>query len=482
MSSSPVYAADGRLVGAVAYGLTFGSSPIAGITPAEEMYNLLDGGGASSAVAGKVDLPPAVEDRIIATGAATEAEVAGGLSQLAVPLGISGLPSARVDDITRLGHQIRGTKVFAAGTASGKLVPAPLVAGGNVAAALSYGDLSAMGIGTVTAVCGDEALLFGHPFDFTGKTSLTAHRATALFVQPDNLGVPFKVANPGGIVGTVDEDRLAGLHTTVGVVPDVGTIKSTFSAVGGLSRTSSTRVAAPGFLPTAAAYHILFNLDRVNDRIGPGTATLDWVARGTRANGDPWTLRVHDMVASEFDAAFLPADEVWFALERLHGNPWEEITIDRVGLEGVTTDTYKDGTIVGIQMLMPSGRWRNVDADHRLQLVAGTDVYMRAVLRAFRSTRTSTVQFTVRVPNLRDGRGSLLVVGGGEFFFGGGGRASDFDGLLDVIRNEPTGDRLVVRLNVRTDERAVRRDISARSHVYTLGVEQIPVAIVAPAG
>ena len=41
MSGSPVYAADGRLVGSVSYGLTFGASPIAGITPAAEMRKLL---------------------------------------------------------------------------------------------------------------------------------------------------------------------------------------------------------------------------------------------------------------------------------------------------------------------------------------------------------------------------------------------------------------------------------------------------------
>jgi hypothetical protein len=37
MSGSPVYAADGRLIGAVAYGLA-GASTIAGITPAADMY------------------------------------------------------------------------------------------------------------------------------------------------------------------------------------------------------------------------------------------------------------------------------------------------------------------------------------------------------------------------------------------------------------------------------------------------------------
>ena len=33
MSGSPVYGVDGRLIGAVAYGFSFGASPVAGITP-----------------------------------------------------------------------------------------------------------------------------------------------------------------------------------------------------------------------------------------------------------------------------------------------------------------------------------------------------------------------------------------------------------------------------------------------------------------
>lgn len=47
MSGSPVYAQDGRLIGAVAYGLSAGPSPIAGVTPAEDMYAVLDRPGST---------------------------------------------------------------------------------------------------------------------------------------------------------------------------------------------------------------------------------------------------------------------------------------------------------------------------------------------------------------------------------------------------------------------------------------------------
>ncbi|MGZ6745927.1 MAG: SpoIVB peptidase S55 domain-containing protein, partial [Nocardioides sp.] len=41
MSGSPVYAADGRLVGAIAYGLSYGPSWVAGVTPYEDMDDYL---------------------------------------------------------------------------------------------------------------------------------------------------------------------------------------------------------------------------------------------------------------------------------------------------------------------------------------------------------------------------------------------------------------------------------------------------------
>lgn len=65
MSGSPVYAVDGRLIGAVSYGLTGGNSPVAGITPAADMQTLLDAlpeepaaaGLARTATADRVDIP-----------------------------------------------------------------------------------------------------------------------------------------------------------------------------------------------------------------------------------------------------------------------------------------------------------------------------------------------------------------------------------------------------------------------------------------
>ena len=82
MSGSPVYTEDGRLVGAVAYGLAWGTSPVAGVTPATEMYRLLRAPGAvpSAPAAEAVRLPFDLQRALTASGAASPREARSGVS------------------------------------------------------------------------------------------------------------------------------------------------------------------------------------------------------------------------------------------------------------------------------------------------------------------------------------------------------------------------------------------------------------------
>lgn len=121
---------------------------------------------------------------------------------------------------------------YSASAAAAPGDPADIVPGGNFAAALSYGDISAAGVGTTTARCDDRAIAFGHPMVFDGPTALSAHNATALTIQDDPTFVPFKLANIGGIVGTLDQDRLAGIRALIGAGPTPIDIRSTVTEAG----------------------------------------------------------------------------------------------------------------------------------------------------------------------------------------------------------------------------------------------------------
>ena len=52
-----------------------------------------------------------------------------------------------------------------------------VVAGGNLAASFSYGDITRRGVGTATSVCDGQVVGFGHPMDFRGETTMSLHPA-----------------------------------------------------------------------------------------------------------------------------------------------------------------------------------------------------------------------------------------------------------------------------------------------------------------
>jgi hypothetical protein len=483
MSGSPVYTEDGRLVGSVSYGLTFGASPIAGITPAAKMYKLLSGGGPAAPPA-EVRLTPKLENKLVASGAATAQQAASGMSRLPIPVAVSGVTPGRMRKISRLiNRNIEGARVYAAGSASARPAAVEPQAGGNVAAALSYGDYTAAGVGTVTAVCEGEALLFGHPLLWNGSTTLSAHEATAQFVVPGGaIDAGFKVADLGGIVGTIDQDRLAGLHTLLGD-PDLSTsrIHTNLTATDiGVPRAATTRVVLPEFISSAVFGHLLTNLDTVFDRfVQPGVVTLEWAARGQRADGSTWRVRRREKIADRFDVTFLATDVVAFPVDRLFNNRFEEITVDNVTVSGTADPNFKQAELIGLQKLGADGRWHRVSQKTPLRLVAGSEVFLRGVLRSFRSTRLQRVQLSFVVPRAAGATGRLSISAGAdlfEFFFFeeeglSNGGADNFAELVKEIDRAPTGDTL------RADLRISRKTPSGRQRFTREARATAPTAI-----
>jgi hypothetical protein len=223
MSGSPVYADDGRLIGAVAYGLSWGSSPVAGVTPFEDMDDHLAGAEAPARI------PVGKRLERIARGGDVTAEQAGrGFTQLPMPLGVSGLTAKRLAQAEGADREyLSELDTYVLGKAGASPDPSTVVAGGNIAAAPAYGDITAAGVGIATSVCDGRVVGFGHPMTFGGRTTLSLHPADALYIQEDSLGSPFKVANIGDPAGTITDDRLTGITGCFGALPDTATITST---------------------------------------------------------------------------------------------------------------------------------------------------------------------------------------------------------------------------------------------------------------
>jgi hypothetical protein len=405
----------------------------------------------------KVAVPGALRPRLAARAGVSAAQ-ASSFSRLPLPLAVSGLSQRGRDrlqaGLDRAGIPALVTASSAAVRPTGASTFAQPRPGGNFAGVLSYGDLSAAGIGTTTYVCNDDVLAFGHPLTFGGPSAFGANDANAITIVTDPTLTPFKLANVKGLFGTLDQDRLAAVRSVLGDRPSLIPVRSTVT-VAELGRTRNGRsdVTMSQFVPDIAAFHMLGNIDTVFDEIGAGTSQLEWSARGHRANGAPFVYTRSNRYASRFDISVESIFELFNHLAIIEGNPYTAITFDRVDVDASVDDTYRAYSIAGMTISRNGGPFRDRDL---YRINPGDDLVIRVALQAFRGDlRNVDVPFEVPA-NASSGGGFLQVLGGSGFdegalscLFdhdacaqGAGGGSDSFAELISALENAPKNNDL----------------------------------------
>jgi hypothetical protein len=416
------------------------------------------------------------------------------MRRLPIPLGVSGINQAHLGKVAeRLEKELPGTHVYAAAAApvGAAASPADIFPGSNFAAAVSYGDLTAAGVGTTTAVCtvgtNDFALAFGHPFTFLGSTSLSVHPANAVFVQPDPVFSPFKVANPGGVVGTLDQDRQAGIRGLLGPVPPAIPVDSTVTSTDdGATRSGTTRVNMQQFVPEISAFHLLGQLDRVFDRIGGGTSQIRWVINGTRASGAPFSVDVTNMYANTFDVTFESIFDPLFQLADIDENRFDDAKITGVQFTGSVSSTFTQYSLDSVLVRRPDGTLVPPPTDRPLRVVAGSRLNLRVVLVPYRNIGpVRNVDLSVVVPaDTAGGFGSVQVLGGPGFDSEDPAGAASFDELLAQLRGLVPNNAVTASLHVTnfTPSGVIERRRSARQLVdkVVVGDSSFDIEVVQP--
>ena len=452
MSGSPVYAADGRLIGAVAYGLSWGPSDVAGITPFEEMDNYLPDAPASRTVA----VSDATARKIAARTDVSVAQAEQGFRQLRVPLGISGVRQERIEMGLKaqkgrdLKYLPRNTSAMGAAAAPGTGPDAgTIVAGGNLAVSMSYGDITQGGVGTATSVCDGGVVGFGHPVTFLGSTTLSMHPADVLYVQEDPVGPSFKVANFGAPVGSISDDHLSGLSGMFGALPERTTITSDLS-FRDRQRTGTSFVSVPESNATVTFYQQLANHDRVLDGIVSGSELMAWSITGDD-NGTPFALSMTDRYTSSYDIAFESpwevADLVWFL------SAFEGVTVEEVTIDGDVTDDSSTWQVGRVQQRR-GGEWVKVSRRAPAVATAGRSLALRAVLDG-PGDATRTVPLSLDVP-ARAGRYGFLFVEGGAWQGSDYYSATNVDDVADALAKQVRNDEVTATLYLEGKRRVTR--------------------------
>ena len=410
MSGSPVYK-DNQLIGAVAYGLSWGPTPVAGITPFSDMQEYFT---APAPATIKVNRATA---RQIARGSeATRAQASGGFSQIPMPTGVSGVGAKRLSQLSKVrGHRWLPRSTYAMGAAAAPGLgagPETIVAGGNLAASMSYGDITMGGVGTATSVCNDRVVGFGHPFGFLGETTETMHPADALYVQKESLGAPFKVANIGAPAGTITDDHLTGITGLLGATPDTTDVSSdvTFR---NRHRAGVTHVSVAQATAAATFYQLIANHERVVDGSIPGSELLTWTISGHDGSGTPFSLPVTDRFASDYDISFDAvwdlADFVW-ALSSVSG-----VSIDTIETQSAVTDDSSRWQVAGVEQRRRS-TWTTIGKGSPVLARADRPLKLRALLTGTGGA-TATAKVRMDIPASASGSmGRLMLVGGSQLW------------------------------------------------------------------
>lgn len=452
MSGSPVYADDGRLIGAVAYTLAFGQTNVAGLTPAGAMYELLSYPAANgNRLAAEVALPAGLRQRVVDQTDATPQQANAGMSSLPVPLAVSGLRPGRFSELrARLGRTVEVRPYAASSAAAANGVVTDIFAGSNIAAALSYGAVTAAAVGTTTAVCDGAALAFGHPFTWQGRTSMSAHSADAILIQEDPGSSSFKVANPGGTVGTVDQDRLTGIRAQLGTEPEVTPVWSRIRSRDlGRQSTRRTWITANDLVPDIAPFHVESHINQALDTFAGGRMELTWTVTGTRGDGTPWSLTRRNAAAGRFDISIDATAELYEWMFMLGQNRFTSVDFGRVRATGVGDETFERLRFGTVKVRVNGGSYRNIANVSRLRVRPGAMIRVRVPLIKFRQARPFRTQtLRLRVPRRLSGSTAQLAVLGGasiQFERNVPGAASFTDMLRRIRRTESRND-LIIRL------------------------------------
>lgn len=203
---------------------------------------------------------------------------------------------------------------------------------------LLTGDLRLGFIGTVTTVIRDQVFALGHPALFSGPTRLPLTEAEIFETARGTL--PRKIGDLGRVVGTVLQDRGAGIYGRLGISPDTVhlDLRVTDQDRGVTQRIRADAADMPSLLPTLVGSATNETFLRAMNRVGAGTATWSW---HITLNGVSQPIVEEETLFDPFD---IGAAVSFAAEELIAGIIRDGDSIEKIGLRArVTESEFQEG-------------------------------------------------------------------------------------------------------------------------------------------
>lgn len=357
MSGSPIYIND-KMVGAYAYGWQFPAEAVAGVTPIQSMLD-----EAARPVPpifqpvppSVTPPPPRIASREASNGTRYVGEASaydlfahakqlqsigdGGASfdgarllPASTPIMLGGMG----DSATSLARELleplglSPLQAGGAGTTFDPNAPARYVDGGAIGVQMVSGDISAMGIGTVTRVAGNRLVAFGHPMMQSGVSALPTAVARVLWVMATQAR-SFKMGEAVRPLGALVNDRQAAIVVDEKAHAPTFPVTCTIEGAEGTPFPSwSFTVAhetfmAPAFVAMAVGNALEASIAERRDVTWSATTEIKVRGQGK--------VRVEDFgvaIGGTPDSREWSTSRAVRALGALLNNPWEPVAIEDV--------------------------------------------------------------------------------------------------------------------------------------------------------
>ena len=318
---------------------------------------------------------------------------------------------------------------------------------------ISTGDLTLGAIGTVTATCGDNVLLFGHPFFFDGTTSMGLNGANVLTIVKDPSGLigSYMVATIEEPHGTIDQDRAAAVRGLEGPLPPAAAVTATAvdsdsgKTQGGETDFFKQSIGPFSLFSFYGPFAVLGEQDTAFDEIGAGSDSVTWSVTGTTADGEQFTLDRSNTSWSPYDASFQGVIDMLNILEVIANNRFTQVTF--TGLHADSTITNDQLTSKITQAAISTPERPAFSTKRRVRVRPGDTIHVRVTLVPYGSTTPEVQTVAVQIPRKTRGGGTIVVRGGGAQFFGGSRlHAKSFDDMIAKLEGLEHDTDLVVQL------------------------------------
>jgi hypothetical protein len=377
MSGSPIYM-NGKMIGAYAYGWSFGAEPIAGVTPIRNMLDDIErplpdfihgwplkkgaekpkataalGGNRWQGGPASYDLEQH-RDQLAARNRDGGPSSGAALAKVATPVLMGGMSSESVEFASELLSPL-GLVPLQAGGGGGTEANAPTryVDGGAIGVQLVRGDMSAMGLGTVTRVEGDKLVAFGHPMMEGGVTALpTAVGRVLWFLASQSRS--FKIGMAARPVGALVDDRQASIVVSHSMTAPTVPVHVRVNGAQGAPYTdwnfelAHEKFMVPGLLAVAIGNAIQTTAADRRD--------VSWNLKAKVSFYDHGSIDVEDFgvaVGGLPDERELSRSNVVSAVGAVVNNPWQPTFVESVDLEielRYSRDIYQ---LRGVEVLDP---------------------------------------------------------------------------------------------------------------------------------